>query len=224
MRQTQKSLPELSERLFSRVGVAGFEPTTPCSQSRCANRTALHPVVPDLDPVIGLVQPREAVVCQSRAFRPGEPSGFRVAKITAFFRSGKLLPRNPPFPAACRIPVGRGCLFACRTVFLPPCFPETGGFPGYDFAAIRMRCLSAGALWPPYLPGCGPASGHSGRRCYFVAVISSNRCPKSSPGAGLYTANPSACAASTFFCPSSMKSVCAGTMPLSAITSVSPSP
>ena len=25
------------------VGVAGFEPTTPCSQSRCANRTALHP-------------------------------------------------------------------------------------------------------------------------------------------------------------------------------------
>ena len=28
---------------FQFVGVAGFEPTTPCSQSRCANRTALHP-------------------------------------------------------------------------------------------------------------------------------------------------------------------------------------
>ena len=26
------------------VGVTGFEPVTPCSQSRCANRTALHPV------------------------------------------------------------------------------------------------------------------------------------------------------------------------------------
>ena len=25
------------------VGVKGFEPSTPCSQSRCANRTALHP-------------------------------------------------------------------------------------------------------------------------------------------------------------------------------------
>ena len=25
------------------VGVAGFEPATPCSQSRCANRTTLHP-------------------------------------------------------------------------------------------------------------------------------------------------------------------------------------
>ena len=25
------------------VGVAGFELATPCSQSRCANRTALHP-------------------------------------------------------------------------------------------------------------------------------------------------------------------------------------
>ena len=30
-------------RFVSFVGVAGFEPTTPCSQSRCANRTALHP-------------------------------------------------------------------------------------------------------------------------------------------------------------------------------------
>ena len=29
----------------SSVGVAGFEPTTPCCQSRCANRTALHPEV-----------------------------------------------------------------------------------------------------------------------------------------------------------------------------------
>ena len=29
--------------LYCFVGVAGFEPTTPCSQSRCANRTALHP-------------------------------------------------------------------------------------------------------------------------------------------------------------------------------------
>ncbi len=25
------------------VGVKGFEPSTPCSQSRCANQTALHP-------------------------------------------------------------------------------------------------------------------------------------------------------------------------------------
>ncbi len=28
-----------------RVGIPGFEPGTPCSQSRCANRTALHPAV-----------------------------------------------------------------------------------------------------------------------------------------------------------------------------------
>ena len=27
------------------VGITGFEPVTPCSQSRCANRTAPHPVV-----------------------------------------------------------------------------------------------------------------------------------------------------------------------------------
>ena len=29
--------------LFFFVGIPGFEPGTPCSQSRCANRTALHP-------------------------------------------------------------------------------------------------------------------------------------------------------------------------------------
>ena len=29
--------------LLSFVGVKGFEPSTPCSQSRCANRTALRP-------------------------------------------------------------------------------------------------------------------------------------------------------------------------------------
>lgn len=28
---------------FLSVGVKGFEPSTPCSQSRCANRTALRP-------------------------------------------------------------------------------------------------------------------------------------------------------------------------------------
>ena len=29
--------------VLSIVGVRGFEPPTPCSQSRCANRAALHP-------------------------------------------------------------------------------------------------------------------------------------------------------------------------------------
>ena len=29
--------------LSCEVGVAGFEPATPWSQTRCANRTALHP-------------------------------------------------------------------------------------------------------------------------------------------------------------------------------------
>ncbi len=28
---------------FDAVGVVGFEPTTPWSQTRCANRTALYP-------------------------------------------------------------------------------------------------------------------------------------------------------------------------------------
>ncbi len=32
----------VKQRIYS-VGVKGFEPSTPCSQSRCANRTALRP-------------------------------------------------------------------------------------------------------------------------------------------------------------------------------------
>ena len=42
MKYTNEKKSYITVTLFS-VGVAGFEPTTPCSQSRCANRTALHP-------------------------------------------------------------------------------------------------------------------------------------------------------------------------------------
>ena|GEM_PF-2584218 len=140
MRQTQKSLPELSERLFSRVGVAGFEPTTPCSQSRCANRTALHPVVPDLDPVIGLVQPREAVVCQSRAFRPGEPSGFRVAKITAFFVPANFYPEIRLSRLRAGFLLGGAvCLLAGR-FFCRPVFQKQAAFP--DMTLPRSVCVA----------------------------------------------------------------------------------
>ena len=44
--QTQKKQTTLSSRLLFVVGIPGFEPGTPCSQSRCANRPALHPVLP----------------------------------------------------------------------------------------------------------------------------------------------------------------------------------
>ena len=40
----QKKELKLSFQPF--VGVKGFEPSTPCSQSRCANRTALRPDSP----------------------------------------------------------------------------------------------------------------------------------------------------------------------------------
>ncbi len=41
----EKRQPQQKRRncLIINVGVVGFEPTTPCSQSRCANRTALYP-------------------------------------------------------------------------------------------------------------------------------------------------------------------------------------
>ena len=43
---TQKKLLKTQTNEFQQlilVGVAGFELATPCSQSRCANRTALRP-------------------------------------------------------------------------------------------------------------------------------------------------------------------------------------
>ena len=40
----KKEETNLLNFLFFCVGVPGFEPGTPCSQSRCANRAALHPV------------------------------------------------------------------------------------------------------------------------------------------------------------------------------------
>ena len=41
---TKKHLQILLRKcLIISVGVVGFEPTAPCSQSRCANRAALHP-------------------------------------------------------------------------------------------------------------------------------------------------------------------------------------
>ena len=38
-----KTLSASAEKAFSFVGVAGFEPATLWSQTRCANRAALHP-------------------------------------------------------------------------------------------------------------------------------------------------------------------------------------
>ena len=42
LRYTPNELAAVIRILYS-VGVPGFEPGTPCSQSRCANRAALHP-------------------------------------------------------------------------------------------------------------------------------------------------------------------------------------
>ena len=39
----QKSTFKLMKMLFVIVGAAGFEPATPWSQTRCANRAALRP-------------------------------------------------------------------------------------------------------------------------------------------------------------------------------------
>ena len=99
------------------VGVAGFEPTTPCSQSRCANRTALHPVVPDPDPVIGLVQPHGVVVCQSRAFPAGGTFRIPGCKDNRFFLFRQTFSPKSTVPGGAPDSGCVSCRFACRTFF-----------------------------------------------------------------------------------------------------------
>ena len=67
-------------RLKSLVGVPGFEPGTPCSQSRCANRTAPHPEV----------------------VRNQFPNRFRCAKIHAFLVITNFSARKIVLPVGCR--------------------------------------------------------------------------------------------------------------------------
>ena len=103
--------------LLQFVGVAGFEPTTPCSQSRCANRTALHPVVPDPDPVIGLVQPHRVVVCQSRAFPAGGTFRIPGCKDNRFFLFRQTFSPKSTVPGGAPDSGCVSCRFACRTFF-----------------------------------------------------------------------------------------------------------
>ncbi len=110
---TKKSLPVLSERLFLSVGVAGFEPTTPCSQSRCANRTALHPVVPDPETSDWPSRrPRRAASCQSRALPAGGTFPVPGCKDNGFFPFRKLFPRKAAAVRLCHFGGGRaaGCI------------------------------------------------------------------------------------------------------------------
>ena len=82
---------------FFRVGVPGFEPGTPCSQSRCANRAALHPEL---------------------KVRP--PSGNGPCKSNTFFGIYQQTPARPPQTSPCpgrngiRRPVSKR---ACRWTY-----------------------------------------------------------------------------------------------------------
>ena len=79
------------------VGITGFEPVTPCSQSRCANRTAPHPEV----------------------VRNQFPNRFRCAKIHAFLVITNFSARKIVLPVGCRRAVrnrlSSSAPFSCRT-------------------------------------------------------------------------------------------------------------
>ena len=60
------------------VGVKGFEPSTPCSQSRCANQTALHPELREYGGAEGIRTLDLFVANESRSqlrHSPSEPTG-----------------------------------------------------------------------------------------------------------------------------------------------------
>ena len=75
----------LDTELNGQVGVIGFEPTTPCSQSRCASQTALPP---ELDPMLA----RHGPCCN--------PSQIRFQLYLSFF-GGTACPVNCFRGSAC---------------------------------------------------------------------------------------------------------------------------
>ena len=73
-----KSRLHRCKRLIFNVGETGFEPATLCSQSRYANRTALHPEFPVEKPIAS-----SPAFCMNRGHRPPQRRiGKRIKKQT----------------------------------------------------------------------------------------------------------------------------------------------
>ena len=181
--------PNVWNRAFRLVGVTGFEPVTPCSQSRCANRTALHPV--NLLPC----PPRPGIAAAVPSARPaaqvrGRRLRFRSAKITAFFRKANFCPENGPQSAvriACRedCPPGRWLhAVVPAKVVAPPKPSPCQGRPACQGRLAPPRSSPRQSLRPVKAVAL---SRPSPRRAYCHApeAASSSTCPKSSPGAGM---------------------------------------
>ena len=100
-------------KLLFIVGVAGFEPTTPCSQSRCANRTALHPEISFFCAGFGFttlpILNRDAL------------TGLRYTPKYLFFLRGIRIHDSPDFKSGC---ANRTALHPVKMLLLTPrlCF------------------------------------------------------------------------------------------------------
>ena len=166
--------PNVWNRAFRLVGVTGFEPVTPCSQSRCANRTALHPELVSAGRFSRDTSLRFAV----RA--PEGNSPIPECKDNGFFPKSQFLPRKWPAIRREDCPPGRWlhAVVPAKVVAPPKPSPCQG----------RPACQGRLAPSRPSRPVKAVAlSRPSPRRAYCHApeAASSSTCPKSSPGAGM---------------------------------------
>ena len=69
-------------RFYILVGAKGFEPSTPCSQSRCANQTALRPDVCFLVELGGLEPPAFSVRRKRAPSALQPPSAIFIVSVT----------------------------------------------------------------------------------------------------------------------------------------------
>jgi hypothetical protein len=84
------------------VGVAGFEPAAPCSQSRCANQAAPHPGGAEPTPTAGRDRPRGlgrlhhlgGPVAGCRARQPARPRSARATSAASSPAAGRVRPRG----------------------------------------------------------------------------------------------------------------------------------
>ena len=197
---------------FHCVGETGFEPATPCSQSRCANRTALHPVcslLPLLPPSLQVggavcVPKQPPAVCCIMPL----PTAADCWPVVADRRPSPLAPRcRPPWRAG-HLPEVRGAKITAFSV--PTNFhhrrrnrrrrgaPSPGGPPPEGPPALRYCVRRSIALLQQTVETASPsklpaiASARRGGTLSQRPVASaryrsrpSNRWLKSSCGAGM---------------------------------------
>ena len=154
---------------FHCVGETGFEPATPCSQSRCANRTALHPVcslLPLLPPSLQV----GGAVCVPKQPKPS----------AALCRCQPLPTAGPSLPTVDRRHWPLAAALAGRASSGSPGCKDNGFFGAHQLFASKSFSGPKGHHRRRNRPPSGIASGGASHFCSRPSKLPARRsCPLS---------------------------------------------